>query len=64
MWALNLRFGDSQKFKGTILGVPIIRILVYIKVYIGVPSFWKNTMWSLELKKGPGCNDLPNGFRV
>ena len=31
--------------RGTILGVPIIRTIVF-GVYIGVPSFWETTMYS------------------
>ena len=33
----------GTKIKGTFLGVPIIRIVVYIGVYIGVPLFWETT---------------------
>ena len=33
-----------RKIRGTILGVPIIRTIVYVGVYIGVPLFRETTI--------------------
>ena len=33
------------KIRGTFLGVPIIRTIVFGGVYIGVPLFWESTNW-------------------
>ena len=38
-------YGGFPKLGGIILGVPIIRIIVF-GVYIGVPLFWETTTYS------------------
>ena len=42
-----------SKIRGTSLGVPTIRILVYIRVHIGVPLFSEITMY-LDLQNPHG----------
>ena len=31
------------KIRGTLLGVPIIRLIVFFGVFVGVPLFWETT---------------------
>ena len=33
------------KIRNSVLGVPIIRIIVFLGVYIGVPPFWETAMY-------------------
>ena len=38
-WGLGFRVWGFPKIKGTLLGVPIIRVIVFRGIYIGVPLF-------------------------
>ena len=47
------------KTRDTFLGVPVVRIIVHVGVYIGIPRFWETTTCGGSAKSVRGMDRLP-----